>query len=128
MLLLDTCALICLATDHTRFSERGRSALQQHRGRLFVSAITAFEIGLKHRKGKLELHDSPAVWYSAACEFHGLDELPVTGVIALRATALPLIHSDPADRLIIATAQEHNMIVLTSDLIIPTYPDVRCLW
>ena len=128
MLLLDTCAVLWLATDSTLLSMRARAALQEHRGALFLSAITAFEVAIKSRKGKLSLEQPPTEWYQAVCNHHGLRELPITGSIALRSVALPSIHSDPADRLIIATAQEHDLSIVTADPVIRSYPDTRCIW
>jgi len=55
MFLLDTCALLWLAADHTRLSDEVISGLIRHSDAIFVSAISAFEVGTKHAKGKLEL-------------------------------------------------------------------------
>ncbi|MGP8202120.1 MAG: PIN domain-containing protein [Limisphaerales bacterium] len=55
-------------------------------------------------------------------------ELPVSGVIAARATLLPAIHRDPFDRLLIATAQEHRLKIVTPDATIAKYPGLDTLW
>lgn len=55
-------------------------------------------------------------------------ELPLTGVIAARATLLPPIHKDPFDRLLIATAIEHQLTLLTPDQTIRQYPGLKTLW
>lgn len=128
MLLLDTCALLWLAADQDRLSDRAKTALGDSAGSLFVSAITAFEIAHKHRRGKLLLPIEPAEWYAEALETHGLTEIPITGEIASHAVDLPPIHRDPCDRFIIATAQLHNLAVLTADQTIPRYPDLKVVW
>jgi len=128
MLLLDTCAVLWLADDQDRISGRAKAALEGSAGSLFVSAITAFEIAHRHRRGKLELPLEPAEWYLEALETHGLTEIPITGEIASRAVDLPPIHRDPCDRFIIATAQLKNLVVVTADVTIPQYPDVKVLW
>ena len=47
----------------------------------------------------------------------------------LRApAALPLIHRDPFDRVLVVLAQAHALIVLTSDEDIAKYPGVKTLW
>ncbi len=61
-------------------------------------------------------------------QWHGLRELPVSGVIAARATLLPAIHRDPFDRLLIATAQEHRLKIVTPDATIAKYPGLDTLW
>jgi PIN domain nuclease of toxin-antitoxin system len=57
-----------------------------------------------------------------------LKELPVTSAIALRCAALPLLHRDPADRFLIATAQEHNLTLVTPNPAIRKYPNLNTLW
>ncbi|HEV7667965.1 MAG TPA: type II toxin-antitoxin system VapC family toxin [Thermoanaerobaculia bacterium] len=128
MLLLDTCALLWLVGDRGKLSATAVGRIKTQRGELFVSAISAFEIGVKHRKGKLELPLEPGAWFEAALRFHGLRELPVTGSIAAASTALPLLHADPCDRLIVATALLHGMTVLTPDPLIAGYPGVQTVW
>ena len=128
MLLLDTCAVLWLADDQDRLSDRAKAALEESAGSLFVSAISAFEIAHKQRSGKLELPLEPAEWYSQALKSHGLTEIPITGEIASVAVDLPPIHRDPCDRFIVATAQLENLAVVTADEIIPRYPDVKVLW
>ncbi|PAW63480.1 MAG: hypothetical protein B9S38_17465 [Verrucomicrobiia bacterium Tous-C4TDCM] len=44
------------------------------------------------------------------------------------AADLPLLHRDPFDRVLVATAMERGLVLLTSDRVIPTYPGVRVIW
>ena len=93
-------------------SHLGRGAAELIRSTpegLFVSAISAFEIGQKAAAGKLLLPRPVDAWFAAMLQWHGLHEIPVTGVIAACANLLPAIHQDPFDRLLIATAQEHRL-------------------
>jgi PIN domain nuclease of toxin-antitoxin system len=80
-----------------------------------VSAITAFEIGVKHAKGKLRLPSAPSRWVETALRLHDISVCPIDHRIALRATELPPIHGDPCDRLIIATAQMLGYPIITTD-------------
>ncbi|MCL6613596.1 MAG: hypothetical protein K6U03_03070 [Firmicutes bacterium] len=50
------------------------------------------------------------------------------GEIAARAVALPLLHNDPCDRFIIATAFQHQMAVVTGDPFFAQYEGVRVIW
>lgn len=130
MILLDTCALLWLAVDQSRLSTDAKQALEQAAGGLFVSAISAFEIGTKLRRGALSLPArgmSVRDWYSEALDFHGVRELPVTGEIALESTALPLHHRDPCDRIIVATARVMSLRVMTPDPLISSY-EVDIAW
>ncbi len=128
MLLLDTCTLLWLTTDPTRLSVRAKTSIAQSVGNLWVSAISAFEVGQKYRARRLLLAVEPEEWWPKALQNHGLQTVDVTGEIALASTRLPAIHRDPCDRLIIATAQIHNAAVVTSDPIFSQYPGITIVW
>ncbi|MGD0815078.1 MAG: type II toxin-antitoxin system VapC family toxin [Verrucomicrobiota bacterium] len=128
MMLLDTCVLLWLAADTTAISARAKDLIRNTPEGLFVSAISAFEVGQKAAAGKLSLPRSVDAWFDAMVQWHGLHELPVSGVIAARANLLPAIHRDPFDRLLIATAQEHRLEILTPDTTIAKYPGLDTLW
>lgn len=128
MLLLDTCSLLWLVADQDRLSARARSLLAAKAGALFVSAISAFEIGIKARRKALTLLLPPEEWYARALEFHGLREIPVDGRIACRSTQLPPLHGDPCDRIIVATAQLAAMTLVTPDPLIRAYPGIEVAW
>jgi PIN domain nuclease of toxin-antitoxin system len=128
MALLDTCTLLWLVADQSKLSDQARTILSKKDEPLYISAISAFEIGIKHRRGALSLPMEPDVWYEEALGFHGVSEIPVSGTIAARSTMLPALHSDPCDRIIIATAQLHNLTILTPDQHIREYSDTSTAW
>jgi PIN domain nuclease of toxin-antitoxin system len=127
MMLLDTCTLLWLADEQKQLSERARQLIEDNAGSLFVSAITAFEIAVKHRRGALVLPLPPHEWIAAALEQHGIADIPIDWRIAEQSVSLPLLHKDPADRLIVATARATGLTVLTPDPLIAAY-DVRVAW
>jgi PIN domain nuclease of toxin-antitoxin system len=128
MILLDTCALLWLAANQKKLSPKAKQTIAEHAGSLFVSAITAFEIATKHRRGTLALSLPPREWYAATLDFHGIRELPVTGEIAIASAQLPRLHNDPCDRIIIATAAMNGMQVLTPDRLISQYRQGGTVW
>ena len=93
-----------------------------------MSSISALEIGLKHRKGALELPLPPDQWFPQALAFHGLVEIGVDSETALRSAALPPLHLDPCDRILVATALIRSLSVLSPDPLLCAYPGVRCEW
>ena len=93
-----------------------------------VSAISAFEIAVKSRKGKLVLTQPAQKWFSAAVLAHRLIEVPVSSLIAAHACEVPLPHGDPADRMIVATALLQGMSVVTSDRLIRECPGLSVIW
>ncbi len=125
--LLDTCALLWLVNDDPQLSAPCREACATAFP-LCVSAATAWELALKHRKGRLHLPFAPIDWWNRAVEAFALRVIPISAEIAMESTALPDLHADPADRLLVATARRHQLILLTPDDKIRRYPDVRTLW
>jgi PIN domain nuclease of toxin-antitoxin system len=128
MILLDTCVLLWLAADTTAISARATALIRGSPNAVFVSAISAFEVGQKAAAGKLTLPQPVDAWFAGMAQWHGLQEIPVSGVIAARATLLAAIHRDPFDRLLIATAREHRLQLLTPDPTIARYPGVDVRW
>ena len=127
-LLLDTCAVLWLARDASRLGRTALESVRESPDTLYVSAISAFEIGVKHRKGKLDLDMSPEDWWRLAVNHHQLQVLPVTDDIALASTGLPGLHADPCDRIIIATAEGIAAAIITSDRLIAQYPSAKVVW
>jgi PIN domain nuclease of toxin-antitoxin system len=128
MILLDTCALLWLVMEPTRLSSRAKTLISTHHAELAVSAISAFEIALKAGKKKLALPLPPNDWWPVALSHHGIVSIAVSDEIALASAALPPHHNDPADRMIIATAQLHRAPVITSDALFQHYPSISVEW
>ena len=128
MLLLDTHALVWLASDQTRLPQKALQSIRGSAGKLYVSAVSAWELATLVRLNRLHLPQPAADFYGEALDYHGITELPIDGHIALHAVGLPPIHNDPFDRILIATAELNNLRIVTKDTIIPTYPGVRTLW
>ncbi|MDD2236310.1 MAG: type II toxin-antitoxin system VapC family toxin [Kiritimatiellae bacterium] len=113
-LMLDTCGLIWLANGGGALSRKALTAIQDA-DLVYVSAVSAMEIGCKASLGKLALRMNAAQWYQTVLEVHDLIEIPLEGQVAIRAAFLPQHHRDPADRIIIATALERKLSVVTHD-------------
>jgi len=114
MLMLDTCALLWMAQGGGRLNA---SVLQQIEASpvVYISAISGFEVALKHLKGKLSLPADPAAWFQTVVAHHDLSVVPLDLDIAIAATQLPFFHNDPCDRFIIASAQALDVPVVTGD-------------
>lgn len=128
MILLDTCTLLWLASDQKKLSSKAKKEIEKNAQSLFVSAITAFEIAIKCRNGKLELPLPSLYWFTEAVDFHGIREIPVTSSIAVSSVQLPPLHNDPCDRIIIATSQLNAMKIVTCDKLISQYENTEVIW
>ena len=128
MLVLDTCASLWLVSAQKKLSMKAKKAIEQHAGSLYGSAISAFEIAIKSRSGKLLLPIPIAEWFEEALRFHGIYEIPITSAIAISSVQLPPLHNDPCDRLIIATAMQNSMAIITCDRLISQYHQAEVIW
>lgn len=128
MILLDTCTFLWIVSDPDKLSEEAKKMIAKHSESLFVAAISAFEIGVKVRRGHLQLPFEMGRWFEASLQFHGIDEIPLNSEIAIRSTQLPLHHRDPCDRIIIATSQIHDLVLLTPDPLIHQYSGFKIVW
>ncbi len=128
MILLDTCVLLWLASDQKKISKGAVQSIKKNPGGLYVSSISALEIGIKNHKKKLILPKEPMDWYEDVLNFHGIGEIPVDYRVAIISSGLTGYHNDPADRMIIATAQIYNCPILTPDPLIKKYSQVTVIW
>ena len=128
MTLLDTCALIWLNSSRRDFSQAAAKWLDRHATSLCLSPVSLMEIGMKSRKGMLELPCSLEAWYASMVELYSLRELPLSASIAMAAADLPELHKDPFDRIIIATALSHHIPVVTADARFREYPRLEVVW
>ncbi len=76
---------------------------------------------MKYRKGKLNLPVLPSDWFKAILDHQDLEVLPLDIDVCVRSTPLPPVHNDPCDRMIIATAQGHQLPVVTADPVFKVY-------
>jgi PIN domain nuclease of toxin-antitoxin system len=126
-LLLDTCALLALAQG--ALPAKSSKALRKA-PKAIVSPIVPWEIAIKVRSGKLDLPLPPLKWVGALVVRHELDG-PTGGLDAellCAAADLPFVHRDPFDRVLVATALRHDLVIITSDRFISGYPGIRTLW
>lgn len=123
--LLDTCALLALADGEL---PRGAASALRKAPEAFVSVVSAWEVAIKAAGGKLRLKEPPAQWFLGLAERYELQEVPLDAGTACAAAALPLLHRDPFDRVVVAVAHAQALTVLTSDENISKYAGVKTLW
>jgi PIN domain nuclease of toxin-antitoxin system len=93
-----------------------------------VASVSCLEVALLVKKGRLRITGDLNAWFRYALQEAGIRLLPLTPEIAVRSAALPDLHGDPIDRVLIATALEHDAVFLTKDAAIHTYPGVQVSW
>ena len=126
-LLLDTCALLALAGQAGKLPRKAANALSSANA-AHVSTVSAWEIAIKAKAGKIHMSGSVDDWFRTALHHYHLQEIPLASGLLCAASDLPLLHRDPFDRVLVATALAHKLTILTSDRIIPTYPGIKDVW
>lgn len=116
MIVLDTHVLAWAVNDDRKLGRKARGLIEREwaRGRVGVCAMSFWEIALLRERGRLELPVGPEEWRSQLIAA-GLVELAVDGAAGIRAVHLGGLPSDPADRLIVATALQHDAALVSAD-------------
>jgi PIN domain nuclease of toxin-antitoxin system len=121
--LLDTCAVLWAADDQLP-DAIGRALSDAYRNALptYVSPISAWEIGLLASRGRFRSTASPARWFRRFLEAPGVELAELSVETLVGSSFLPgAPPRDPADRIIIATAREHDLTLVTRDREILAY-------
>jgi PIN domain nuclease of toxin-antitoxin system len=113
-LLLDTNALIWWLADE--LSADARDAIVEAEA-VFVSAASAWEIAIKQKLGKLTAPGD----LELELEREGFEPISISIAHALRAGALPLHHTDPFDRVLVAQAELERLTLVTRDTDLAAY-------
>lgn len=116
-MLLDTHALLWALESPEKLAGAARTAVASPRNAVFVSPASVWEISIKSALNKLRV--PPDLIQSI--EIVGFRELPITAFHAERAGSLPLHHTDPFDRMLVAQAQAEGLILVTRDANILRY-------
>ena len=124
MYLVDTHAIIWYVSGSNELSSTAKNIMVTKR--CFFSFASLWEIAIKQAKGTLQFNiDIPKL--KTVLEDEEFIDLPPTEFDAEAIKALPDIHKDPFDRLLIAQAIEHNLTIVTTDSKIPQY-NVKTIW
>ena len=128
MILLDTHTFVWLVSDPEQLSPAAQSAIRAHPASLHISVVSAWEISLLVKRGRLTLPLPPDEYFTRAIAHHGLIELPLTRKVAQASVSLPDIHNDPFDRILIAECNARGLSLISRDTVIPRYPGLHVIW
>jgi len=119
-ILLDTHLLLWSVASSRRLSKRVRELLLDPANEVFYSAASIWEVAIKGALRRRDLRADPAALVRALGR-GGFIELPVSAAHAARVAALPAIHRDPFDRLLVAQSLAEPMTLLTNDAVLGRY-------
>lgn len=131
MIVLDTHALVWWVSGDPALSRKARTAIERARGEgeLVASAISAWEIAMLVRNGRLVLTMDIDIWLATVAQIDGMRFAPIDAETAVKSATLPgEFHKDPADRMIVATARRLAAPLVTRDEKIRMYAHVKTIW
>lgn len=125
--LLDTCTFLWVCAGAAELSPAAKRLFADPANEMFLSAVSAWEIAVKHALGRLPLPDPPERFVPQQRALHAIEPLPLDEGAVLQLGKLPSRHRDPFDRMLVCQAVAHGLVVLTPDPLIEQYP-VRTHW
>lgn len=119
-LLLDTHALLWWLKDPSEIKKEARDAIRDPGNLIYYSSVNVWEIVIKSALGKLPKIDKERM--QSALEEDQIRSLPISPQHAWAVSELPLHHSDPFDRLLVAQARHESLRLVTRDPLLEPYP------
>ena len=105
-LLLDTHIFLWSLLEPSRLSKPVAAELENPLNELWLSPIVIWEL--------LMLAEA-TTWIRRVCQAVPFREAPLTHEVAIQSRAIDLVHQDPADRFLAATALVYDLTLVTSD-------------
>ena len=125
-LLLDTHVFLWYITADSRLPASFQHAICDPDNRVYLSVASIWEAEVKYRLGKLPLPSQPSDYLPMQRKAHGIAALPIDEEAIPHLATLPQIHRDSFDRILIAQALQHQLVIVTVDAEVSAYP-VNCL-
>jgi PIN domain nuclease of toxin-antitoxin system len=114
-LLLDTHIWIWYLSGNPSLSATLQIAISEDINELWLSPISIWEALLLAEKGRIVLEPNPTQWVQNSLQTIDTKEAPLSNDIAILSRQLDLVHQDPADRFIAATAVHYGLTLATVD-------------
>lgn len=126
-ILCDTHAILWWWNKREYLSDHAAALLADRTNQVFVSAVSAWEIGTKVRSGKLQSAIEIPDAFDRLVNDEGFSHLSLNHAHALRCTEYEQNHRDPFDRMLVAQAEIEGLTFLTKDRELAAFP-CRILW
>ena len=121
-LLLDTCTFLWIVRGDPALSPTARAMFSDPENTVYLSVVSAWEIVVKHRLGRLPLGEPPEIYVPKERDKHRILPLDLIETAVLVLRRLPDLHTDPFDRMLVCQAISHGMVLLTPDAQVREYP------
>lgn len=121
-ILVDTHIFLWMLSNPEKLSEKRCYELESPANEIFLSSISIAELMIKQSISKITIQFNPL----DMAKNTGMNILDFSGQNALTLGGLPLHHKDPFDRMLIAQALDHEMLLMTDDEKIASYSCKTC--
>lgn len=125
--IADTHAFLWFITDSSQLSPQAKTLLESPDSERVLNAASVWEIAIKTSLGKLSFKEPLAQFLPEQIRHNYFRVLDISSDHALRVAALPMLHRDPFDRMIVAQALVEQLPILSSDKALDGC-GVRRLW
>jgi PIN domain nuclease of toxin-antitoxin system len=126
-MLLDTHAFLWFVFDDPRLSLRAAETIEDARIAKLLSVVSLWEIVIKSQLGKLSLGMALSDFFDRYVTLREVELIDIELPHLLAYDALPLVHRDPFDRLLVAQARVANVPICSADSVFSQY-DVELVW
>lgn len=120
-ILLDTCDFLWFISGDSALPEPTRTSVQDPQNQVFLSAVSVWEVIIKHALGKLPLPQPPDRYIPAQRAAHGIQSLSLDESAVRRLAGLPRHHRDPFDRMLVCQALDLGLHLASSDPVMRLY-------
>jgi PIN domain nuclease of toxin-antitoxin system len=128
LIILDTHAWLWWVSGDAALGRRAGREIRSA-PRIGVSAISCLEVAVADARGRISLDRQALLWLQEALALPRVELIPLTPAVAVKASRLGRdFPGDPADRVIVATAQLESAVLVTRDKKIREYPGVDTIW
>lgn len=127
-ILLDTSVLFWAVFEPGRLTREVQETLGDIERPVVVSAVSPWELAIKHRLGKLPDAAKILAGFGGHVRRLRAELLPITAEHGIHAGGLEWKHRDPFDRMLVAQSQIEGLTLVTSDRAIRELSGVRTLW
>jgi len=121
-LLVDTHLLLWAAGEPKKLSRKARQLLEDPDTQLWFSAASLWEVAIKHGLGRQDFRVEPRRLRRGLID-NGWRELAISSEHTVATLALPPLHKDPFDRMLVAQAGVEGLTLVTSDDAVTRYAD-----
>lgn len=119
-LLLDTHILLWAAAGSDHLSTKAKALIEHPENQLYFSAASLWEISIKNKLGRADFKVDLAVLRRNLLD-NGFEEIAIHSVHTIAVDALPAIHKDPFDRMLVAQTVVEGITLITSDGVVAEY-------